>query len=307
MDAIAALGAINSVVNYANSNNDDERQQKYTLDLMKEQNRYNKESAAQNQEYAKEMFQYTGAAAKVKQLKEAGLNPGLIYGMGTNASGSTTGAADIAATGLGTAPNVTGNRANKIAQTGMLLQLSKLQSEIDLNKSEAEANKAKASLENLQTNTEGLRQTGINLDNELKNIELNISNKSIDEKISMIRSAADKAVYEAKGEIGAMTSKLAQGSIDKATTDEQIKLVNLSIIKAYTEIASLKSGIKLNNEQIKELSARIQQNWIKSEYDTMKTSAETKKLWNEYFNQDMSESDKALNELIKKLIPNIVL
>ena len=176
MDAITALGAINSVVNYANSNNDDERQQKYTLELMKEQNRYNKESAAQNQEYAKEMFHYTGATAKVKQLKEAGLNPGLIYGMGTNASGSTTGAAEIAVTGLGTAPNVTGNRANKIAQTGMLLQLSKLQSEIDLNKSEAEAKKAKAGLENLQTNTEGLRQTGINLDNELKNIELNISN-----------------------------------------------------------------------------------------------------------------------------------
>ena len=40
----------------------------------------NKEAAAQSQEYAKEMFYYTGYENQVKQMKAAGLNPALLNG-----------------------------------------------------------------------------------------------------------------------------------------------------------------------------------------------------------------------------------
>ena len=43
-------------------------------------NRWNKEAAAQSQEYAKEMFDYTGYENQVKQMKAAGLNPAILNG-----------------------------------------------------------------------------------------------------------------------------------------------------------------------------------------------------------------------------------
>ena len=42
---------------------------------MQLQNQWNKEAAAQSQEYAKEMSDYTGYENQVKQMKAAGLNP----------------------------------------------------------------------------------------------------------------------------------------------------------------------------------------------------------------------------------------
>ena len=50
---------------------------------MEQQNQWNKEAAAQSQEYAKEMFDYTGYENQVKQMKAAGLNPALLNGAGS--------------------------------------------------------------------------------------------------------------------------------------------------------------------------------------------------------------------------------
>ena len=47
---------------------------------MEQQNEWNKEAAAKSQEYAKEMFDYTGYENQVKQVKAAGLNPALLNG-----------------------------------------------------------------------------------------------------------------------------------------------------------------------------------------------------------------------------------
>ena len=47
---------------------------------MQLQYQWNKEAAAKSQEYAKEMFDYTGYENQVKQMKAAGLNPALLNG-----------------------------------------------------------------------------------------------------------------------------------------------------------------------------------------------------------------------------------
>ena len=51
----------------------------------------NKEAASQSQEYAKEMFDYTGYENQVKQMKAAGLNPALLNG-GAGSAGQAHGA-----------------------------------------------------------------------------------------------------------------------------------------------------------------------------------------------------------------------
>ena len=66
---------------------------------MNQQNQWNKEAAAQSQEYAKEMFDYTGYENQVKQMKAAGLNPALLNG-GSGSPGQAHGATVEPATAM---------------------------------------------------------------------------------------------------------------------------------------------------------------------------------------------------------------
>ena len=66
---------------------------------MGQQNQWNKEAAAQSQEYAKEMFDYTGYENQVKQMKAAGLNPALLNG-GSGSAGQAHGATVNPATAM---------------------------------------------------------------------------------------------------------------------------------------------------------------------------------------------------------------
>ena len=66
---------------------------------MEQQNEWNKEAAAKSQEYAKEMFDYTGYENQVKQMKAAGLNPALLNG-GSGSPGQAHGATVNPATAM---------------------------------------------------------------------------------------------------------------------------------------------------------------------------------------------------------------
>ena len=58
------------------------------------QNQWNKEAAAQSQQYAKEMFDYTGYENQVKQMEAAGLNPALMNG-GAGSAGQASAGAEV--------------------------------------------------------------------------------------------------------------------------------------------------------------------------------------------------------------------
>lgn len=88
-----------------------------------------------------EMWNDTNYEAQVEHLKAAGLNPGLLYAKG--GSGGTTGSGGASVSG-GNASDETSRQQAQLAATGMGLQLSKLQSEIDLNKSISKKNEAEA-------------------------------------------------------------------------------------------------------------------------------------------------------------------
>ena len=146
------------------------------------------------------MFQATGYGAKVKQLKEAGLNPALIYGMG-GAGGGTTGNISAPQVSQGSAPNVAAATANKTASVGMALQLAKLQSEIKVNEPIANVNQAEASkksgvdtqkateeIANLQSSREGQE-----LDNYNKKLNNAILNATSPDQINRIKYLAEEA------------------------------------------------------------------------------------------------------------------
>ena len=69
-----------------------EKQNQAENERMALQNQWNKDAAAQSQQYAKEMFDYTGYENQVKQMKAAGLNPALMNGGGGSAGQASAGA-----------------------------------------------------------------------------------------------------------------------------------------------------------------------------------------------------------------------
>lgn len=69
-----------------------EKQNEAENDRMALQNQWNKEAAEQSQQYAKEMFDYTGYENQAKQMKAAGLNPALMNGGGGSAGQASAGA-----------------------------------------------------------------------------------------------------------------------------------------------------------------------------------------------------------------------
>lgn len=119
---------------------------------------WNKRQMNYAQELEKQMYQYTFDMNKPEALKnlykEAGLNPALMYG--TSASGvSGTSVGGAKSGGYSSqAANESEIIQSNLALSEMGLQLSKLRSEIEVNKSIANRNNADAGLSGAKTRTE---------------------------------------------------------------------------------------------------------------------------------------------------------
>lgn len=279
MDAITALGMLNTGANLVN--NDSERQQKYTLDLMKHQHNYNIDAMREQEAASLRMFQATGYEAKVKQLKEAGLNPALIYGMG-GAGGGTTGNISAPQVSQGSAPNVAAATANKTASVGMALQLAKLQSEIKVNESVAEANKAAAATQTAQVpkieaETQNLKQTfemigtqikseqikqiGWSLDNNQKKIEVEIADKGKFANIQRIVNLSEESYWDMLKAMEEAGSAKAKNTIDQATINTTIAQYNANLKKTVVDIIVAKTQGAINIERAKQITNEIEQRW----------------------------------------------
>ena len=115
-----------------------EKQNQAEDERMALQNKWNKEAAAQSQQYAKEMFDYTGYENQVKQMKAAGLNPALMNGGGGSAGQASAGA------------NVEPAQAFQPMGIQMALQAQQVMANTQLANAQAEKTKAEATAQNMQ-------------------------------------------------------------------------------------------------------------------------------------------------------------
>nr|QJB20201.1 MAG: DNA pilot protein [Microvirus sp.] len=139
--------------------------------LMQTQLGLNKQAAEHGHQLQKEMIDYTSPAMQMERLKTAGLNPALIYGGGGGVSGQSVGSQSTSGV-TGHSSDAGARMMAKNQQMGMALQLAKLKSEIDVNKSVAEVNKASAGKQTSEKTTidderdiliAKLREEGINI------------------------------------------------------------------------------------------------------------------------------------------------
>ena len=163
------------------SRHETERQQfQNEKELMGLQHAYNKDAAAYSQKLQKEMWDYTNYENQVKHLKEAGLNPALLYGM-SGSGGSTAGSAQAAGVGN---PGTTA--------VGMGLEAAQLISNIRLTNAEAS-----------KTEAEGEKISGV--DTEFTKAQTNLTNFN-----AILANEKGKLTREQVETQKQMTSKVTQ-------------------------------------------------------------------------------------------------
>ena len=168
---------------------------------MQQQNQWNKEAAAQSQEYAKEMFDYTGYENQVKQMKAAGLNPALLNG-GSGSAGQAHGATVNPATAMQPMGLQVALQAQQTAaQTALInAQAEKTRSEttaqkvenlvgigVELAKKVAEVRKDKKDTEEVEQKIENLKKTAEATEESIKLIQANIDNKKVQTRIAQFQ------------------------------------------------------------------------------------------------------------------------
>jgi hypothetical protein len=176
-------------------------QSKDEKERMELQNQWNKEAAAKSQEYAKEMFDYTGYENQVKQMKAAGLNPALLNG-GSGSAGQAHGATVSPATAMQPMGLQVALQAQQTAAQTELTnaQAEKIRSEttaqkienlvgvgIDLAKKVADVRKSKKDTEEVEQKIENLKKTAKATEESIKLIQANVANKEVQTRIAQFQ------------------------------------------------------------------------------------------------------------------------
>ena len=175
---------------------------------MEQQNQWNKEAAAQSQQYAKEMFDYTGYENQVKQMKAAGLNPALLNG-GSGSAGQAHGATVSPATAMQPMGLQVALQAQQVAaQTALTnAQAEKIRSEttaqkvenlvgigVDLTKKVAEVRKNRKDTEEVEQKIENLKKTAEATEESIKLIKADVANKEVQTRIAQFQDDMNNVI-----------------------------------------------------------------------------------------------------------------
>jgi uncharacterized membrane protein YhiD involved in acid resistance len=175
---------------------------------MEIQNEWNKDAAAKSQEYAKEMFDYTGYENQVKQMKAAGLNPALLNG-GSGSPGQAHGATVNPATAMQPMGLQVALQAQQTAaQTALInAQAEKTRSEttaqkvenlvgigVDLVKKVTEVRKSKKDTEEVEQKIENLKKTAEATEESIKLVKANVDNKEVQTRIAQFQDDMNRVI-----------------------------------------------------------------------------------------------------------------
>ena len=287
------------------------RQMENSEKLMDYQYNLNNKAMREQEAAQLRMFENTGYAARVDQLKRAGLNPALIYGAGASGGGGVTG--NIAAPSVSgqQAPNQASFDANKLTVMGMGLQLAKLKSEIQVNEATAQnllsnvpVNTNKAP--NIEADTELLKsqKAGQDIANDIAKINLLIKDQTKFASIEEINSLAESAHQKALQEIN-------KTEISNETKETIIKQYNADLANTIANTAVAWSQRKLNEQEVTKLKAEvlnIGKQWELRETDQKIDLEKIRNSFNECLLNNMTKMDAAkldgIMGLIQKLLPS---
>ena len=158
------LGAIN-----------DQRQLKQQQKLGQQQLELNKAQMAYGKELDYQMWLKTNYSAQKEQMEKAGLNPGLLYGMG-GSGGATTG-------GSGGSVNTPSAPMGGGEAMGMMM----MKAQLDLMKAQTEATQAQANKSNVEANKLGGVDTKLS-ETQIESLTQGIANQQALEELTKIQA-----------------------------------------------------------------------------------------------------------------------
>lgn len=285
------IGAMMGLFGGGKSN--EQKQIEQQKELAEIQAGHNKDLMGFSFDKQKEMYDYTleksSEKEQVKRLKEAGLNPALMYGQGgAGVSAVTGGSAGAGAVSGGSAANAAEMEAVQNQRMMMGLQLGKLGAEIKVLESQAEKNSAEA------TKTGGIdTQVGLA---SLNKIITETTNEEV--KTSINRIQRDVAMFGAATTLEGMETGVAQAKEELDRMKRENNIGNETYENAITEIrnkATL-SGVEIMLKEANVEATKTQTNAIAKGIEQR---------WAEIANMDEGNRIKAIEAEIKLNMPNI--
>lgn len=218
-----------------------------------------------------QMWKDTNYSAQRSELEKAGLNPGLLYGMG-GGGGTTVGSAQGNVSGA-QAPQG-GGEVMGMMQQGLQLQLMEaqkkvLESQAELNTADAEKTKG-VDTESTRQDIENKFQTLQNLRQDFEGKKLDLTMKNIEnfEKQASQEDRLDYIEYQAKIAQKQMQLLGNQKQISDATIQDNIKQIKAEAVGAIlkniltqSQTDKTKSDIQVNNQTIRKMANDIMLNW----------------------------------------------
>lgn len=289
----AGIGLAGSILGREQQNDDQK-------EMMELQAKLNQQQAQYNQKLAKDMWNYTSFPNQVKKIKDAGLSPALIYGMGGQ-GGSSSGAGQASGVGLSDAKGM----QTGIAIQGMGLELANLASQVELNKSQAEKNKAEAE-----------KIAGADTKVAEKEAEMLASQSDFNKRITKLQDSIEKLTNAQEQKTAAeyfyiqaqekkvweeLREQIVKSDVAEKTKEAMIHkatLENFNLMQAGIESITRQ---RLNSEQINYLKGQIALGWANVAIGEKSVSNESDRIANELM-MGMKDLDRKDRELIKDWI-----
>lgn len=240
----AIIGGLGSFAGSMIGANAQRRANIQNMQLAKYQNNWqtaeNEKAYARSVEMWNMQNQYNSPTAQMSRLRQAGLNPNLVYGSGVTGNSA------------GSAPQYQPakiQRATMEPYRGWNLGLSDAASmymAMRQNKAQVENMEAQNKLIKEQARTEGIRQGNIAMATARSGFDLDLARELKD--VSVGRAIAEKNLSEASA-AGAWTSanqKVLQYELDRTLFDNKIKLSNAEYLTAMEALRKLRQDNDIN-------------------------------------------------------------
>lgn len=214
--------------------------------------RNSKQMTDYNAEKQIEMFERTGYGAQMRQMKEAGLNAGLMYKNGGAGGSTALQSATMTPSGNSVKADLNIGRSMEIQQ-GM-----------EQTKAQTELIQAQTNLANTQAEKMGGVDTEVGKA-EVVNKEMGAENTRLDNLLK--EGALSDNIAKAGVEVNKIiteTRKIGlENLVSEKTIDEKIKNIELEVVQKTLENELTEGKIQLTSEQTRAIGVELAQEWEK--------------------------------------------
>lgn len=202
------------------------------------------------------LFEETGYGAQVRQMENAGLNPGLIYsqgGKGGDSSLNASSGVDV--------PYVEKSNMMDIALKSAQVEMLKSQAEKNIADAEktkgVDTDEGKARIESLQqgVKTAKAQEAWLKVESDLKAIEQYEKLASQEDRLDYIKFYTKQALHNAS---------IAENEewLSSETKKNKRDIIRANAIQGFLQNELTKENIAKTKEEVREIANRINQKWM---------------------------------------------